>query len=302
MNCIVHPSLDASFFEERVVEVEEKLEGEEMITFTYIFVRGPDDCGDIIDEVGDDERQMVKQACERSSSSSFRTEDREYLVIRVDEHFLQENESAARGLIAHELIHTVQRHSGVEKQIEQAAQARTDSVVAKMIQMGFSEEEAISFVRNVLSTMVFALKDLFANTEIIRQSFSDDIEEYYYHMLDVEGYCPMPEFYAEEDSLEDVMAAINFELRLMPAWLPFEALDSTKADEVQERITECYQQNLPQTSYHIKKVRDVYHDSFNKKDMFINEFFEQVLESSFDIIRKRILEGEPDQGSPDMFD
>lgn len=302
MNCIVHPSLDETFLEERVSEVEEKLEGEEMIKFTYIFVRDPDDCEDIIHRVDEDEKEMVRQACERSSSSSFRADDREYLVIRVDEPFLQENESAARGLIAHELIHTVQRHSGVEKQIEQAAQARTDAVVGKMIQMGFSEDEAVSFVRNVLSTMVFALKDLFANTEIIRQSFSDDIEEYYYHMLDVEGYCPMPEFYEEENSLEDVMAAINFELRLIPAWLPFEALDSTKADEVQDRITECYQQNLPQTSYHITKVREVYHDSFNKKDTFINEFFERVLESSFDIIRKRVLEEEPDQGSPDMFD
>jgi len=287
LNCIVHPQLDEEFYEQRVKEVEEKLEGEEKLEMTFVFMRGVEDCP-TIPELQGVNRDAIAKACERSGSSSFRHEGNEYVVIAVDKPFLKENGAAMRGLIAHELMHTVQRHSGEEEEIEQAAMSYSESVVQELKERGYDMQDGLRFIRTVLSTAVLCLKDLYSNTELIRQSFSGDLEEYYYHILEVDSYCPAPEFYAEEERLEDIEEAIAFELRIMPAWLPFASLDREKADHIHEQIKKCYQSKIPQTSYYVGKVKHLYFDEFHRKARFRTKFFEQILEASYKLIDKKL--------------
>lgn len=288
MACIVHPDLDHEFLDQRVEEVEEQFEGEEYLDYTYVFIRDTDDCMDLSEEIDTEHRDEFIQICEREGSSSFRIDDTEYILITIDRPFLEENKSACRGLIAHELVHTVQRATGLEEEIEEAGQAYTDSVAQELTDRGFTKDDAIRFIKTVLSTAILCLKDIYANTELIRQGFSEDLEEYYYHMLDINDYCPLPKFYNDEESLEDIEAALAFDIRLIPAWLPFEGLDREKSQEIKDRIQECYQSNIPQTSYHVDKIRHLYHDEFHKSDQFKTKFFQKVLESSYNVIDKKL--------------
>ncbi|MDY6777242.1 MAG: hypothetical protein SVU32_01125, partial [Candidatus Nanohaloarchaea archaeon] len=91
MGCIVHPALDERFCEERVQEVEEKLEGEERLEFQYIFVRNSDDCQQMAQNIDIEEKESFLAACGREGSSSFTSGDEEYIVISLDKPFLQEN-------------------------------------------------------------------------------------------------------------------------------------------------------------------------------------------------------------------
>ncbi len=283
MKCIVHPDLDEEFFEERVRE--------EDIAFTLLFARGPEDCQKLAEISGLNEGQ-IREACIGHGSSSMTAGGEEYIVINVKDEFIEENEAATRGLIAHEIMHTVQRDTGLEEEIEESGIAFSGSVMEVLREKGFSEEEAKGFLKEVVSTAVLCLKDIYSNNELVSQGFSDDLEEYYYHMLGIDDYCPMPEFYEKEESLDDVIEAINFELRLIPAWLPFERRGSEKAEKIRERIQECYETNLPETSYYITKIRDLYHDSFEDTERFRDEFFQQILEGAFKIVESKLGDGE----------
>ncbi|MDY6777243.1 MAG: hypothetical protein SVU32_01130, partial [Candidatus Nanohaloarchaea archaeon] len=201
------------------------------------------------------------------------------------------NEQVVRGLIAHELMHTVQRSRGLGEEVEEAGQAYTDTAVANIMERGYSKEEALHFVREVLSTAILCLKDIHANTELIRQGFSKELEEYYYQMLDIDDFCAMPEFYDEEETFDDLVEAIAFDIRLIPAWLPFEGLDRERSREIKDRINECYKVNIPQTSYHVDQIRHLYHDSFQDTEEFNTKFFSQILDASYRLIDEKLGDG-----------
>ncbi|MDY6789050.1 MAG: hypothetical protein SVV03_03740 [Candidatus Nanohaloarchaea archaeon] len=287
MECIIHPDLDQKFYKENIHRVVAKLQAEESADFTFLVLRGEQDCAKV-SEMAEVHENVVRSACDRDAPSSFGTTEGEFIALIVDKPFLQENGQALRGLVAHELMHTLQRYRGIEDQIENAAHARTDSIVKKFEEIGFSQEDALKFIKEVLSNAVFCLKDIFSNTELVKQGFSKDLSEYYYHMLDVGNYCPLPEFYGEEEEFDEILKAIAFDLQLIPTWLPFETLDQKRAKEIKSRIKDCYEKNIPQTAYYINDIRHLYHDQFDEEEEFINLFFEQILNSSYKLLEKKL--------------
>lgn len=287
MDVLVHPSLDKEYFTERAQEVADRLEGEESITFTVLFMHDTEGCKEMADKIGISEEEL-RQACKKGHSSSIRVDEREYIVVSVDEAFIREDEAAARGLIAHEIMHTVQRYTGLEEDIEEAGIDNVDRVVNGLMDRGFSSEEATAFLKKIVSTAILALKDIYSNTVLVKQGFSSDLETYYYRMLGIDEFCPMPEFYQQENHLPDVIDAIEFELQLLPAWLPFEGLDREKADRIRERIKECYEVNLPDTAQYINRISDLYHKDFADSHEFRRRFFEEIITSSFAILDTKI--------------
>lgn len=289
MRCVVHPDLDQDFIEQQVEEVLERLEGEEGLAFTFVFIEDKTDLEEIIDQLDLDtaERELFKAKVRKEGSSNFSIEDVDFLIIDIDEPFLLENASALRGLIAHELMHTVHREEKLEEEIQQAAVERSDRIIEKLADRGYTKDEAMRFFRQVVSTAVFCLKDLIGNAELIEQGFAGDLEEYYYQMLDIDDYCPLPRFYSEEEKLTEIEEAISFELELMPAWVPFTGMDREKADDIRERIAECYQQNIPETSYQMGKIADSFRQR-KDNETFIDTFFDQVIESALGVIDTKL--------------
>ncbi len=291
MECFIHPELDEKFYKDQIHRVVAKLKAEEAAEFTFIVMRGEQDCGKMSDmaEVHED---VIRGACENNAPSSFGTTEGDYILLLVDKEFLQENEQALRGLIAHELMHTLQRHEGIESEIEKAAHSRTQAIVEEFENKGFEREAAMLFIEKVMANAVFCVKDLFSNTELVQQSFSRDLSEYYYNVLDVGNYCPLPNFYGEEEEFEEILEAIAFDLQLIPTWLPFETLEQKQAKEIKDRIEDCYHKNIPQTAYYINEIRHLYHDQFGEDEEFINRFFQQIIDSSYKLLNKKLSKKE----------
>lgn len=281
--------MEAAFFEERAREVMEKLEAAQDIDFFLVAVESSDQCRSAAEALPiDDDEGFVANCREAETSLSFTMSGEEFILLKTDKAFVQEDESALRGLMAHEMMHTVQRRQGVEQRIEDASKSHFDSAVAHLQERGFSDDEVYRFLHTVFETAIFTLKDIFANTELIRMSFVSDLEHYYYHMLGVEDFCPLPDFYGEEAELAEVENAIAFELGLLPAWLPFEALNRAEADDIRHRIKECYEKDIPQVAYYAHKVRNAYHDHYNDRVRFMNRFFQDVLEGSYAVIERKV--------------
>ncbi len=292
MRCVVQPDLDQEFIDEQVKEVLDRLEGEEGLDFTFVFVEDKTDMNDIVDQLDLDtaEQELFIAKVRKEGSSNFSVGDQDFLIIDIDENFLTANESALRGLVAHELMHTVHREAELEETIQKAAFDRSERIIKELADRGHTKDEAMRFFRQVVSTSVFCLKDLIGNAELIEQGFAEELEEYYYEMLDIDSYCPLPRFYSEEEKLTEIEGALSFELELMPAWVPFKGMDREKADKIRERIEECYQQNIPETSHQMGKIADIFQQREDTKT-FIETFFDQVIESALEVIDTK-LEGQ----------
>ncbi|MDY6770825.1 MAG: hypothetical protein SV186_02580 [Candidatus Nanohaloarchaea archaeon] len=292
MRCVAPPGLDTEFYDKQVQAVMQQLEGEEGLEFTFLFIRGPNDIDGIVDQLdlSDEDSRIMQEKLQEEGSSNFALADEDFLVIDVDSPFLRDNAAAVRGLIGHELMHTVHRDTELEERIQKAALQRSERIIEELADRGYTKDEALRFFRTVVSTAVLCLKDLFANAELIEQGFAADLEEYYYEMLDVDDYCPLPRFYSEEEKLEEVEEAIAFELQLIPSWLPFKGLDREKAEEIEARIEECYEQNIPDAAYEMERIEELYVEEFSKDEAFIDEFFQQVIESALAVIDTKLME------------
>jgi hypothetical protein len=285
MGYYVQGGVDADYFTEQAKTVVEQMDGLADVDFDIVAIDDQERCQDLCDEFHIADEDVFLENCRNALTSiSYREDDQEIIVIKTDKPFLQDDPAALRGLLAHELMHIVHRNSGVEEQIQDAAKLYADGAVARLEEIGLTDDEIRDFVSTVFATMIFALKDVYANTDLIQQGFTEELEAYYYHMLAVEDYCRVPDFYGREASYGEILDAIAFELGLLPAWLPFHALDRDASEEILSRIKECYEREIPDVAQHIHNVRQVYEDEYGDRDAFNEAFFDQVLESTFAII------------------
>lgn len=283
------PDLDPEFFRDCVETVMEKMTYGTDTPVSVVAVTDPADCQQLLDRVAvEDETKFLENCQSAQTSISYRANDQEFILLKADKEFITSNKSALRGLIAHELMHTVQRRKGIEKEIEEAARSYQDDAIQQLQELGLDNAQVTRFIRTVFQTAIFSLKDIYANTDLIRESFAADLEEYYYHMLGIEQYCPAPEFYGEEAEPAEVQDALSFELGLLPAWLPFEALNHSEADKIRHRIEECYEKDIPQVAYYVHTIRDLYHDKYDNPGEFKNLFFQQIVDSAAQALSKKL--------------
>lgn len=280
--------LDEEYFKKHAQAVVEKMDGLDGIDFDIVAIDDQDRCEDVFEKFKIQDREAFLKNCRNALTSiSYRAENQEIIVIKADKPFLREDPEALKGLLAHELMHIVHRHSGVEQEIQDTAKTFADGAVNRLAEIGLSNRDVRAFIGTVFATMIFALKDIYANTDLIDQGFTEELEEYYYHMLGIEDYCRVPEFYGEEATYDEVLDAIAFELGLLPAWLPFNRLDRDASEKMMDRIQECYEHEIPSVASHIHDVLEVYEEHYGDQNRFNNKFFEQVLESTYSIIQEK---------------
>lgn len=284
----IQGDMDEAFFKENADQVVEKLDALEDIPFDIVVIEDTQQCDAIFDLFDIQDKEAFLQNCEDALTSiSYRAEGQEIIVIKADKQFIQENDAALRGLIAHELMHVVHRKSGVELEIQEAAKEHADDAVVNLRDLGLTDEEISAFIGTVFATAIFCLKDIYDNTDLIQQSFTADLEEYYYNMLGIEDYCRVPDFYGEEVQLDEIENALAFELGLLPAWLPFKALNRDASDKIRQRIKECYERDIPDVAAHIQPLTELYEDKYDQPDEFKHAFFEHILESSYRLIEQK---------------
>ncbi|MDY6770033.1 MAG: hypothetical protein SVU88_03600 [Candidatus Nanohaloarchaea archaeon] len=285
--CYTFGEVDGDYFEQQATAVMDKLAGEEDIPFTIIALDDPGQCEEAFEEIPVEERKEFLETCRGSETSvSFRAGDQEFIVLKADKEFLSDDPAALRGLLAHELMHTVQRDDELGERIEDAARRYEDEMLASLRESGLSDEDSNRFIETVFQTAIFTLKDLFTNRDLIEQGFAEELEAYYRHMLGIESFCPSPDFYGEEAEVDEIQDAVTFELGLLPAWLPFEARESERSSAIRDRIEECYEDEVPRVAAYVHRLEELYDKRMDDApDEFMDAFFEQVIEHSIDLMQ-----------------
>ncbi|MFB6265632.1 MAG: hypothetical protein ABEI07_00945 [Candidatus Nanohaloarchaea archaeon] len=283
--CYSFGSVEPDYFKQQAEQVMEKLEGEEEIEFSIVAVDEEEQCEDVFEEIPVEDREDFLETCRGAETSvSFSSGGQEFIVIKTDKEFLLEEPPALRGLLAHELMHTIQREGELEQEIEDAAKRYEDEMLEHLRDAGVSDEQMNRFIHTVFQTAIYTLKDLFTNRELIEQGFTSELESYYHHMLGIDSFCPSPDFYGEEAEIDEIQDAITFELGLLPAWLPFRALDRSRSDEIRERIEECYEEGIPRVADYVHRLEDLYRDRIDEPEEFMDKFFEQVVEHAIELM------------------
>lgn len=284
-DCHSFGAIDADYIKEQAAVMMEKLEGEEDIDFSIIAIDDESQCEDAVAALPVDDREDFLDTCQNTETSvSFRSQGQEFIVIKADKAFLSEDAAALRGLLAHELMHTVQRDQELEEKIEDGAKRYEDEMLQHLQDTDLSEEQMNRFLHTVFQTAIYTLKDLFTNATLIEQGFQEELQAYYRHMLGIDSFCPVPDVYGEEADVEAVQDAVTFELGLLPAWLPFEALDPDASTAIRERISECYEEEFPQLTEYVEEVAAMYEESYDDTDAFVDAFFGQVVEHAIDLM------------------
>lgn len=291
--CYSWGETDTEYFREQADAVFDKLEGEEDIAFSIVAVDSKTRCVEAADEIEPDDRDAFIENCMGAETSvSLTSGGQEFIIVKADKEFLRDDPAALRGLIAHELMHTVQRDSGIEDEVEAVARAYEDEMVSALTGSGLSKARINRFIHTVFQTAIFALKDVHANAALIEQSFTADLEAYYHHVLGLDEFCPAPGFDRSDADVADVQDALTFELGILPAWLPFLAMDRDEAGTIRERLSECYEDDLPAVQDYIRDLADLYGDTYaDNPDRFRERFFEQLVEQSIDLMQ----DVQPDQ-------
>jgi hypothetical protein len=174
------------------------------------------------------------------TSFSYGYGNTEFVFIRLNKSskFLEpENYNALKGLIIHELLHSVQRQRGLEVRLRNSLTFSLDffSELASIIPEGiFDREEVINFLKQVSQFALFALKDIYVNVELIKRGFSEFIIELYKTELgfDEPDQITTPEFEIpfqkgeiKIKDLNEFARAYNYTVSLIPVWLPMMVLE-----------------------------------------------------------------------------
>ncbi|MFB6076969.1 MAG: hypothetical protein ABEK12_02470 [Candidatus Nanohaloarchaea archaeon] len=276
--------IDESFFREQADVVIDRLGGVD-IDFSIVAVQSPDDCGAAAESVPVDDPVAFQEECRTADTSvSIRSGGEEYIIIRAGRAFIRENAGALRGLLAHEIMHTVQREAGMGETVERIAKDQEDVMIEKLSDAGLSDDEIQRFVYTVFQTAIFAVKDIRANTALIDRGFTADLEEYYRHMIGVDDFCPAPDFYGESADVSEVEDAITFELGLLPAWLPFKHLGREASNEIRDRIAECYETDLPDVAAFVQELEETYTATYYDMDELTAAFMGQVIDRAVTLL------------------
>lgn len=293
MRCHTQADMDTAYFEENVEQVVKQLDGLAGIEFDIVILDDLDHCHRVVDELPITDETTFKETCRDAATSvSYRAAGEEIIVIKADKPFITEDAAALRGLLAHELMHVVHRHDGTEEAIQNVAKQHTQDIIADLQDHGLTDQEIGHFIGTTYATAIFCLKDIYANTDLIEQGFTADLEAYYENMIGLDEYCKVPDFYGREATVEDVANAMAFELGLLPAWLPFYTLDREASNSIRRRIKDCYERDLPQLAAHMQSIVDLYQEIYDETDTFKHRFFEHVIDSAIHVITARTDIGE----------
>ncbi len=225
-------------------------------------------------------------------TDSFRTsfswgfEEKEFVFIRLEKTsplIKTENQSGLRGLILHEILHSVQRQRGFDIRLRNSLVFTLDlfeQLAAMVPPENFDKNEIVSFLKEISQVAFLTLKDIYVNYELIKRRHADQLLDYYMASLGFEESSPIipPRFETSsllktgKRDLTEISRAFSYTISLLPTWLPFMTLE---VDSI-----------FYETSRNLKKFLFLHYypaDSVLTNEIIIS--FENILLTSFTFSR-----------------
>ncbi len=233
---------------------------------------------------------ILNKFCSKDKISfSYSYDDINVILIWVtpEKKFLKTNVKAAAGLIAHEMMHTILRHKGLDKQLVDEYLRSYEKQYSLLSQLSYSKSKLQPIFDEIGSEAVMTLKELYANVELLRAGYGDYLLEYYFHKVGTEAYCPMPLFYKGrlgDAELIQIKKAILFQLSLMPAEIPFQKYNHPKAEKLIKHLEKCYERNIEDITKEFHDVIRFVIDEFEPSKEFHIKFFKRIFINAYSIL------------------
>lgn len=227
------------------------------------------------------------------TSFSYSSDDQNFVLILIDPNtkFLLRNNLALRGLLAHEIMHTVQRMREYEDNIRDCFVKEFKRSLYFVSSLPFPTKKSIDLFTNIGKTAILVLKDLYSDSELIKKGFTRELLEYYSTLFGLGKFCPLPKFFHVEEGkeinvrdLKKLQDALEFELELLPAWLPFEKVNRTVAQKLKKHLERCYEQDIELIAREFHEVILLYITEFSMTCNFHRDFYRLILNKVYTVL------------------
>lgn len=241
-----------------------------------------DSCPTIAPDLPRVQKIIFKRFCDKeriSFSYSFGKYEIVIIWVTPDKEFLRTNKRAVAGLIAHELMHTVLRKKGLDKQLVDSYLSSYESNYSILNAIEMPRPRLRSMFDKIGSEAVMTLKEIYANSELIKRGYGDLLLEYYMYKTGGDKFCPIPMFYTggvRSATLNEIENGVLFQLALFPARIPFQKYDKPKAKRLIAHIEECYERGISEISREFNEVIVLTLEDFEPTPAFQKEFYSTV--------------------------
>ncbi|MFW9780010.1 MAG: hypothetical protein ACFFE8_14245 [Candidatus Heimdallarchaeota archaeon] len=230
------------------------------------------------------------------SSFSYGYKEKEFVFVRLEESsrlLKAKNRSSFRGLLLHEILHSIQRQRGMEIRLRNSLVFSLDffTQLAGIVPPGsFEKEEIITFLKAISQFALYALKDIYVNVEMMKRGggLGKALIDFYKADLHFGTSIDIPEFDTSFQKgrvtikdLESFTKAFNLLLSLIPSWLPQMVLnpssrDYSSARELKHFIFENYYSTLTLITRELYHIENIFLSSFSYSRGFHLKWFGAV--------------------------
>ncbi len=113
---------------------------------------------------------------ESVSSFSITEKKKVKIMINIKDKFIK-NRKYAKGLIAHEYMHTVVKSNGIEPRISEVGKKQWPLIIKTLERIGENYEEVLSDIIKLVTFCILCMKDLIVDTILIENGFEEEIYE-----------------------------------------------------------------------------------------------------------------------------
>lgn len=227
---------------------------------------------------------------ERSRTSmSFVHGEAEIIIMLITKTnaYMGRNQRACIGALAHEIVHVLHGREGLNEYVDKCFESNFPKYYAKITPLKLSNTETATIAASIGSLVSYLLKDLYMIQELISRGMGDYVlEDYYKLMLTL---TKSPKFYSDfrTASREQILNAINFELSILTAVLPFETYPNLKAKKLVQAIHTRYEKYIPEVVKEFLALDRLYDEEFSWSWDFQRKFFTEIFVSSASLLMRR---------------
>jgi len=211
-------------------------------------------------------------------------------ITQPGDQYLKHNRRALTGLLAHELMHVIQRRRNLDKKIQDDAMFIFDKFTPKLSKLNLQIEDVSRIFTEISKSANFTIKDLYDTFELFDTGMAAFTLEDYYNLYKT---CSKPVFYhtLHDRNLVNIVKAICYEINLLSAIIPYTALArrgrgevNKKARELIKHIDECYTVNISALHKEFKPLINYCLNNFSWKASFRRKYFQMIFEISLKLM------------------
>ncbi len=242
---------------------------------------------------------LLQQELEiRGLSLSFRDKENEIVLVNLEDATLTGAEGSKEswmksftGVLAHEIIHSIQRELGFEelmnKALEETYYILEEIMESEKLKTPEFKKSFLEFVK----TALLSLKDLAVNTYMIDCSLKDECLAYQFEDFKKGKGELKPQFYdfkpgkkPKKEEILKILEALEFEIMLLPSWLPFSIEASSYAEKLLQTLNLYYRSSTKNIALQMGFIEPFYLYSFSYSENFYKKYFYFLYSLLYEII------------------